>query len=72
MQRDYYCDATQEKPDGAKSLEHYGRFGTDYSKNVSAAVKPGDYVVPSKDANTLGRYTCLMEVKFLLTCFLLT
>ena len=56
LQRDYYGDATQERPDGSKSLENYGRFGSDYGKNVSAAVKPGDYVVPSKDANTLGKY----------------
>ena len=56
MSRDYYGGVTQEKPDGGKCLEHFNRFGTDYGKNVSAAVKPGDYTVPSKDANTLGKY----------------
>lgn len=55
LQRDYYGAATTEKPDGAACLDNYGRYGSDYGKKVSAAVKPGDYVVPSKDANTLGK-----------------
>lgn len=56
LSRDYYKDATMEKPSGDKCLENYGRFGSDYGKNVSAGVKPGDYTVPSKDANGLGKF----------------
>merc|ERR1711953_799391 len=56
LQRDYYGDANQEKPSGDVNLQNYQRFGSDYSKGVSKSVKPGDYVVPSKDANNLVEY----------------
>ena len=56
LTRDYYSKATTEVPAGDKCLENYGRFGSDYGKKVSAAVKPGDYKVPSKDANGLVQY----------------
>ena len=55
LDRDYYGAATQEKPSGEKCLGNYQRFGSDYNKGVSTAVKPGDYVVPSKDANNLSK-----------------
>ena len=56
LDRDYYAAATHEKADGANCLTNYQRFGTDYNKGVSKAVKPGDYKVPSKDANNLSKY----------------
>lgn len=55
LDRDYYAAATQEKADGGKCLANYQRFGSDYGKGVSASVKPGDYKVPSKDANNLSK-----------------
>lgn len=55
LDRDYYAAATQEKASGDKCLGNFQRFGSDYNKGVSGAVKPGDYVVPSKDANNLSK-----------------
>jgi hypothetical protein len=57
MDRDYYSQATTEKPDGAKCLTNFKRFGSDYSQNVSSTVKVGDYKVPCKDANPMGKLT---------------
>ena len=37
-------------------MQNYQRFGSDYGKGVSGAVQPGDYKVPSKDANNLIDY----------------
>jgi len=54
--RNYYEEATTEKPDGAKCLTNYQRFGSDYRENVSATVKPQDYNVPCKDANHMIHY----------------
>ena len=48
--------STHEKADGGKCLENFQRFGSDYNGKVNKAVKPGDYTVPSKDANTLGKF----------------
>ena len=56
LDRDYYKDATKEAPSGGNCLQNYQRFGSDYSKGVSGAVQPGDYKVPSKDANNLIDY----------------
>ena len=56
LSRDYYAHATHEKADGGKCLENFQRFGSDYNGKVNKAVKPGDYTVPSKDANTLGKF----------------
>ena len=56
LERDYYQHATQEKADGNKCLDNYQRFGSDYNRGVSKSVKPGDYKVPSKDANNLSKY----------------
>lgn len=58
LDRDYYKEATQEKPDGQKNLANFQRFRTDYSKGVSSSVQPGDYKVPCKDANNLSK--CLL------------
>jgi len=55
LDRDYYAHATTEKPDGNKCLSNFQRFGTDYSQNVSKTVKIGDYKVPCKDANPMGK-----------------
>ena len=64
LTRDYYSAATKEAPDGAKNLENYARFKSDYGKNTSEGTKVGDYVVPSQDANTL----CKFKFKFDLMC----
>jgi len=55
--RNYYEEATTEKPNGEKCLTNYSRFGTDYRENVSSTVKPGDYKVPCKDANHMSKIT---------------
>ena len=55
LDRDYYKDATHEVPSGQQNLQNYQRFGSDYGRGVSGAVKPGDYKVPSKDANNLSK-----------------
>ena len=34
-------------------------YGSDYANKLAGTVKPGDYAVPSKDANTLGKSTSL-------------
>lgn len=52
--RNYYEEATTEKPDGDKCLTNYQRFGSDYRENISATVKPQDYNVPCKDANHMS------------------
>ena len=54
--RNYFEVATTEKPNGAKCLENYSRFSTDYRQNVSSTVKVGDYKVPCKDANPMGKF----------------
>ena len=54
LDRDYYSKATQEVADGKKNLDNYQRFQQDYGK-VSGAIKHGDYKVPSKDANLMGK-----------------
>ena len=56
LDRDYYQHATTEKADGATCLDNFQRFGSDYNRGVSTSVKPGDYKVPSKDANNLSKY----------------
>merc|ERR1712176_691280 len=56
LDRDYYAHATTEKADGDKCLQNFQRFGSDYANKLSNNVKPGDYTVPSKDANTLVEY----------------
>lgn len=56
LDRDYYQAATQEKASGDRCLQNYSRFNSDYNKGVHSAVKPGDYKVPSKDANNLIEY----------------
>ena len=55
LDRDYYSKATTEQPNGERNLENYSRFNSDYGKCVSSTVKPGDFKVPSKDANTLSK-----------------
>lgn len=63
LERDYYKDATMESADGAKCLTNYGRFGSEYGKNTSEKVIPGDYKVPSKDANNLIEYDLMNNPK---------
>ena len=58
--RNYFEAATTEKPDGDKCLTNYSRFGTDYRQNISATVKPTDYKVPCKDANTMSKKPALV------------
>ena len=53
--RNYFEVATTEKPNGSKCLSNYSRFSTDYRQNVSSAVKVGDFKVPCKDANPMGK-----------------
>lgn len=53
--RNYYEEATTEKPNGDVCLTNYSRFGTDYRENVSSTVKPTDYKVPCKDANHMSK-----------------
>jgi hypothetical protein len=55
LERDYYSKATHEQPDGKAVLSNYGRFDSVYNQNVATAVKPGDYKVPSKNANTMSK-----------------
>jgi len=63
LERDYYQNATTEKADGSRCLQNYQRFGSDYNKGVSGAVKPGDYKVPCKDANNLVEYDLMNNPK---------
>ena len=63
MERDYYKDATMEKADGGNCLANYSRFGSEYGKQVAATIKPGDYKVPSKDANNLVEYELMNNPK---------
>lgn len=53
--RNFFEGATTEKPNGTKCLENFSRFSTDYRQNVSSTVKIGDYKVPCKDANPMGK-----------------
>jgi len=63
LERDYYKDATMEKADGAHCLANYSRYGSEYGKKVAPSVKPGDYTVPSKDANNLIQYDLMNNPK---------
>lgn len=56
MDRDYYKDATTEKPDGDKVLKNFGRFQSVYDQNQATNVKLGDYKVPAKSMNTMLDY----------------
>ena len=53
--RDYYKDATAECPEGQKVLSNYGRFQSIYDQNQNKNVHVGDYHVPAKSANTMGK-----------------
>ena len=55
LERDYYGKATHEQPNGQACLTNYGRFDSIYNQNIAATVKPQDYKVPSKNANTMGK-----------------
>lgn len=52
-----------EKADGNACLQNYGRFSSEYGNQVAATVKPGDYKVPSKDANNLVEYDLMNNPK---------
>ena len=54
LDRDYYAQATHEKPDGKVALQNFGRFDSGYNQNVSSTVQVGDYQVPQKNANTMS------------------
>jgi hypothetical protein len=54
LDRDFYKDATQEKPSGRNYLENFGRFGSNYNKQLAGTVKPGDYSKPLVK-NAMGR-----------------
>ena len=55
LDRDYYKDATAECPEGQKVLSNYGRFQSIYDQNQNKNVHVGDYTVPAKSANTMGK-----------------
>jgi len=44
-------------------MENYKRFGSEYDGCVSSTVKPGDYRVPLKDANSLVEYDLMNNPK---------
>lgn len=56
LDRDYYKDATTEKPDGEKVMKNFGRFQSVYDQNQSTNVQLGDYKVPAKSMNTMLDY----------------
>ena len=56
LDRDYYKDATAECPEGQKVLSNYGRFQSIYDQNQNKNVHVGDYHVPAKSSNTMGKY----------------
>ena len=60
LDRDYYKDATAECPEGQKVLSNYGRFQSIYDQNQNKNVHLGDYQVPAKSANTMGK--CLFSI----------
>ena len=55
LDRDYYKDATAECPEGQTVLSNYGRFQSIYDQNQNKNVHVGDYHVPAKSANTMGK-----------------
>jgi phosphomannomutase len=65
LERDYYKDATHEKPDGVRQLQNFGRFQSVYGENVSETVKPTDYKVPSKDTNTMINYEMMHNTELM-------
>jgi hypothetical protein len=48
INRDYYKHANTVKPSGETYLGSYGRFGSNHQATVDKAVKPSDYIVPSR------------------------
>jgi hypothetical protein len=56
LERDYYKDATQEKPDGEKLVKNFSRFQSVYDQNQATNVQLGDYKVPAKSMNTMLDY----------------
>lgn len=54
LERDYYKDATNEKPSGEACLTNYGRFQSIYDQNQNKNIKKGDYVVPDKGRSSMS------------------
>ena len=53
LDRDYYSKATHEKPDGKRFLQNFGRYGPIYRQTHVESAKPGSYIPPVKNANTM-------------------
>ena len=56
LDREYYQDATQEKPDGNTVLKNFSRFQSIYDQNQAKNVGLGDYKVPARSMNTMLDY----------------
>lgn len=55
LDRDYYKDATTEKPNGQNVLSNYERYRSIYDQNQNKNVQVGDYKVPAKSMNTMSK-----------------
>ena len=56
LERDYYKDATHERPDGGKCLTNYGRFASVYQNHLNETVKPKDYDANNRQGNLMLGY----------------
>jgi len=56
LDREYYNEATQEKPDGQTVLKNFSRFQSTYDQSQAQNVKHGDYKVPARSMNTMLDY----------------
>lgn len=56
LDRDYYKDATFEKPNGETVMKNFSRFQSVYDQNQAKNVQLGDYKVPAKSMNTMLDY----------------
>lgn len=56
LERDYYKEVTQEKPNGEKCLGNYGRFASVYQNQHNETVKPKDYDPNNRQGNLMLGY----------------
>jgi hypothetical protein len=66
LDRDYYKDATTEKPNGQQVLSNYERYRSIYDQNQNKNVMVGDYKVPAKSMNTMSKLSFFSNLIFVI------
>jgi hypothetical protein len=64
IERQYFDQATQEKPDGKTVLSNYARFKSNYEEHHNENVQRGGYVVPAKSQNNMSKFISALIFDF--------